>query len=192
MSVARSWPIAAWVGVAVLAQRCAAPAHAQSSNSPPPSQLTRLLQGIVQAGQIDNVARQYGGTISWSWTEGRATELASVRVTAGVPECDGTHSSPPDVFYSLLGRGSLSMQLGLPGDKYEITVACPGMSGEINHASPMTTYKQPGGAVGLDRATERATLPQTLKGQWTGLFGTGTATMKWDLCLRCAPPPPAP
>ncbi len=151
--------------------------------------------GAVAAGlaaAMTETTRQYGGTISWRWTEGSASQQASLRVTQGVVECSGMHQSPPDDSHSLQGRGKLDVKVGLgSNDMHQIWAACPA-AGHDGRWHEMDSYKQPGGAVGLDRRTERAILPDTLRGSWTGEFGDGTGTMQWLLCLGCKPPPPAP
>ena len=138
-------------------------------------------------GAMTETTRQYGGTISWRWTEGTASQQAQLRVTQGIVECSGIHQSANDS-HSLHGQGKLDVKVGLgDNDMHQIWAACP--AGATGGFHEMDSYQQPGGTVGLDRRTERAILPDTLKGSWTGEFGDGTGTMEWLLCLKCTPPP---
>ena len=94
--------------------------------------------------------------------------------------------------HALQGQGKLDVKVGLGNnDKHQIWAACP-LAGQDGQFHEMDSYQQPGGTVGLDRRTEKAVLPDTLKGSWTGEYGDGTGTMKWLLCLNCTPPPPRP
>ena len=150
---------------------------------------TAVATGLAAA--MTETTRQYGGTISWEWTEGDGSEQAQLRVTQGVVECSGTYRSGTET-HGLQGRGKLDVKVGLGNnDKHQIWAACP-LAGQDGQFHEMDSYEQPGGTVGLDRRTERAVLPDTLKGSWTGEYGDGTGTMKWLLCLKCTPPPAAP
>lgn len=150
---------------------------------------TAVATGLAAA--MTETTRQYGGTISWEWTEGDGSEQAQLRVTQGVVECSGTWKSG-DETGALQGRGKLDVKVGLGNnDKHQIWAACP-LANQDGQFHEMDSYQQPGGTVGLDRRTERAILPDTLKGSWTGEYGDGTGTMKWLLCLKCTPPPPRP
>jgi hypothetical protein len=144
---------------------------------------------ILLGDAMTETTRQYGGIISWGWTEGTASQQAQLRVTAGVVECSGIHQGE-SITQSLQGQGKLDIRLGLSGGQYEIWAACP--AGSTGGFHEMESYQQPGGVVELDRRNNRAVLPEVLKGSWTGEFGDGTGTMSWDLCLQCIPPPAAP
>lgn len=143
------------------------------------------------AAMMTETTRQYGGTISWEWAEGDGSEQAQLRVTKGVVECSGIYRSGSET-HALQGQGKLDVKVGLGNnDKHQIWAACP-LAGQDGQFHEMDSYQQPGGTVGLDRRTEKAVLPDTLKGSWTGEYGDGTGTMKWLLCLNCTPPPPRP
>jgi hypothetical protein len=171
------------VGAAAL---LAAGASSMSAQNPV---TTAAIAGVAAA--MTETTRQYGGTISWSWTEGDGSEQAQLRVTQGVVECSGTWRSGSESG-ALQGQGKLDVKVGLGNnDMHQIWAACPLANGD-GQFHEMDSYKQPGGTVGLDRKTSRAILPDTLKGSWTGEFGDGTGTMTWLLCLKCTPPPAAP
>ena len=171
---------------ALVAALLAATASSMSAQNPV---TTAAVQGL--AAMMTETTRQYGGTISWSWTEGDGSEQAQLRVTQGVAECSGTFKFGTESGV-LQGLGKLDVKVGLgDNDMHQIWAACP-VANQDGQFHEMDSYKQPGGTVGLDQKAQKAILPDTLKGSWTGAYGDGTGTMKWLLCLKCTPPPKVP
>lgn len=152
------------------------------------------------------VAREYSGTIAWTWDTGYATETAEVGVTQGEVHCQVTYRDPEGT-RSVNGPGLIEISLGLAPDEdspwrhdkmYTIRVACPnaasGSHPEANWSHSQDTYKQPGGAVSADPGTGRAIPPVQLKGSWDvpSEDGGEHTSMTWHLCRTGCTPPSAP